>query len=306
MFRNLVALCAAASLAGCSINPKEQAGLTDAISGIFTTVNTYTALDQTLAEEFLRHSAELEFISRRFASCRDNDDPIIKELGVVQPKSIQKRESDLLQLRLAELYLIKKYGDAILAYSQQAADRSRHVDEIVHIGEAISGSAFAPPEAKVAAAAAKTFAGALKAIDQHYTNEQIKQAAITMHQPLVKMVGALKRNFHVVPQRTQLYLNAWRNCAEEKFRYMRDRPDVASPVVDLTGAYGVFQAQYRTYINAMPPIGNALDNIVKANAALMTTSSDEVALTAKSLSDTVNAVVATYNTAKTLPQEFKN
>jgi hypothetical protein len=309
--KSIAALSAALLLCGCSVAPKDLTGFNTSVSNVFALTSAATALDQVLAEEFVKQSAELEFLSKngnRGETCRDNDDPIIREIGNVEPKSIQKREEARIKLRLAELYLIKKYADTLAAYVEKRDDRIQYLNDMLAIADTLSHSAIAPPEAKVIGAGARVVGNAFIALHNNYTELQLRRAAEKMRPTLAKMVGALKRNFHLVPDRTQLYLNAWRNCAEEKFRYMRDRPypSLRANVVELDNSYSVFQTQLRTYINSVPQMGEALDKIVKANEAIIEVSSDEMLTAAKQLVASIDGVIAAYNTAKTLPDQIRN
>jgi hypothetical protein len=299
-------------LCGCAVDPKNSTAFTGALNSVFALKESATGLDQSLAEDFVKHSAELEYLSRWGKgvgqTCRDNDDPIIKTLGNVTAKSIKKQEDALLKVRLAELFLIQKYSEALSGYAEARADRAQHVAEILGLADSINATAFVPPEGKLVAATAKAVGAAFIAMDQNITNLKIQKAALKMQPTLVKMVGNLKRNFHVLGDRTQLYLNAWKSCAEEKFRFMRDTPSPSprSTIVELQSAYSSYQAQYRTYINSLPQLGDDLDKIVKANQALIDTDSAELVTSAQQLSTTVNTVVSAYQSVKELPTKMSS
>jgi hypothetical protein len=303
--RNAVLISVAAlSLAGCAVDPKDPTGFATAINNVLTSASAATAMDQQLAEDFVKQTSDLEYLSKNAQSCRNSDDPIVKAIGIAAPKSIKMKEDKDIQTRLAELQLIKTYSDALLAFAKQEATRSSYIDDFNNIAAAANTTAFATPEMKVVAAAAQTIGAAFKAIGTNISNERLRQTATRMQPTLVKMVGNLKRKFHIVSDETQSYLNTWRTCTEMKFAFMRDRPAPSrqSSVVDLHNSYDAYQVQLRTYLNSVPQIGDSLDAIVKANQAIIDTSPDELVSTAQQLSTTVTGVVNGYKAVKSAAQ----
>jgi hypothetical protein len=309
MYRLGLVCAISISCAGCATNSADTTGFADALSGLTGAISTSAAMDQQLAEAYTSETSQLEYLSRNTETCRDNKQTI---KSAVRPKSIQVQEEKRLNERLKEVELLREYAKALLAISKDAQDFETHVSIIQSIVSSSNGVASNFPavreDASAIAIAGKAILEGVKQINRQRTNLAIRSAAIKMQPHVNKMVESLKKRVHLVSDRTQIYLNAWRVCADEKFAFMRDRaiPNVrAAHLVDLTSSYGTFQSQYRGFLNSIPQVDKkALDAIKEANARLIDTDIAELGTTAEQLNSSVGAIITAYNSAKALPRQL--
>jgi hypothetical protein len=299
---------AALFLSGCAA--PNISGVASPITALLTTAADTAALDQELADEFVKQSAQLYFLSDRKETCLDND-------GLTPTKTInrqiERQEAALLKLRLADLYNLSDYADTLAKFDKDRAKRAEQIDFVNRsIAAGVELAGFNPAfTAEAAAVQQGTIAitGLVKLIDANATNLAIMKKAREMQPKVEAMITRLEEKFHIVGDRAQLYVNAWRACTREKFVYIRDR--MATPakpvlVVDLDNTYGAFRTQYRNYLNRIPHIEKAaFEKIKDANRAMVNAQSPEdFAKAAENLAATVSQLVSTYKTvnesAKTL------
>lgn len=311
---SVAALCCV-FVSGCAVNPGDPTGFISALTPITGAIQTAAAMDQQLAEEFVRQSNQLEFLSRNRETCRDNREMIVP--AEVKPKAIQIQEERRLYARLREVELLQEYAKALQAIAKGAADRDERFANIQRLINgargAVSNVALTPLERQdvsVIADSATVILAALRAIDRHRTGEAIRREAARMEPKIGKMVASLKKRIHLVGVRTQAYLNAWRVCADEKYAFIRDksvRNVQPALIVDLDNSYGAFQAQYRAFLNNVPQVDKrALDAIKDAHRKLMETDLAEFATTVEELNVTVSRLIDVYNNFNALPQKLAN
>lgn len=308
MIKSILVACAAIIfLGGCAVNPKDITGVTGVLSNAFAALQTHEELNQALAEEFLRQTAELEYLSARQETCRDNEDAAVRDLRTFTPKEVRAKEAKFIRDRFAELYFLQKYSVGLAKFATTQTARNAELDALAAIAASPGSLTISPPEAKAIAAAAKIVIEAVKAAEVHQTNYEIMKAAEKIHPTIRKMVASMKKKFHLVGDGTQLLLNAWYSCAEEKYIYMRNTLVVRMPTsaVDLDNSYGAFQAQYRAFINRVPSIAGVLDELEAANEKIFTTSVEEFSTTTQQLATTVNSVISAYSAVKQVRTTFE-
>ncbi|NUU42296.1 hypothetical protein [Tardiphaga robiniae] len=306
--RNFIALTAATFLSGCA--SPNLAGVSSPITALLTTASDAAALDQELADEFAKQSATLYFLSNKKETCLDNDGltPVY-----TKKKDIERQEAALLKLRLADLYNLSAYADTLAQFDQDKSKRVAQraaVNRIIAAGAEIAGySVVFEKEAKAVSLVSSAVIQLANDIDSNVTNRKIMQTARDMQPKVDAMITRLKERFHIVGDRAQLYVNAWRECTREKFIYIRDymaQPSKPVSVVDLDSNYYTFRTQYRNYLNKIPHIEkSAFEKIRQANNMMVAAQTEEdFAKGAEALAATVGQLVSTYKTvnesAKTL------
>jgi hypothetical protein len=284
------------------------AGVGSPITALLTTASDAAALDQELADEFLKQSAVLYFLSNRKETCLDNDG---LTPTYVKNKQIQRQEEEILKLRLVDLYNLADYADSLAKIEKDRVQRAAQIDtaaKIVGTGTQMAG--YFPLVAAEAAAVKQgsdSVAALVKLIDEQRTTAEILRKAREMQPKVDKMITRLKERFHIVSDRTQLYVNAWRACTREKYIYIRDRmASQATPVsvVDLDNSYSEFREKYRAYLNRIPHIDKAsFEKIREANNAMVNaTDIADFQAGAEKLAAVVNQLVSTYKTLKSTGQ----
>lgn len=296
----LIALCL--FLPGCA--SPNLVGVASPITALLTTTSDAAALDQELAEEFVKQSSVLYFLSNRKETCLDNDG--LTPLHV-RNKQIQRQEEEILKLRLVDLYNLADYADSLARIEKDRAQRAAQIDAATRIVGAATQMAGQFPLVAAEVAAVKqgsdSVAALVKMIDEQRTAMEILRKAREMQPKVDKMITRLAERFHIVSDRTQLYVNAWRACTREKYVYMRDRmasPTTPVSVVDLDASYTEFREKYRTYLNRIPHISKAsFEKIREANNAMLAaTDIAEFQASAEKLAAIVNQLVSTYKTLK--------
>lgn len=296
----LIALCL--FLPGCA--SPNLVGVASPITALLTTTSDAAALDQELAEEFVKQSSVLYFLSNRKETCLDNDG--LTPLHV-RNKQIQRQEEEILKLRLVDLYNLADYADSLARIEKDRAQRAAQIDAATRIVGAATQMAGQFPLVAAEVAAVKqgsdSVAALAKMIDEQRTAMEILRKAREMQPKVDKMITRLAERFHIVSDRTQLYVNAWRACTREKYVYMRDRmasPTTPVSVVDLDASYTEFREKYRTYLNRIPHISKAsFEKIREANNAMLAaTDIAEFQASAEKLAAIVNQLVSTYKTLK--------
>lgn len=295
-------------LSGCA--GANISGVSSPITALLTTASDTAALDQELADEFVRQSAQLYFLSDKKETCLDND-------GLTPTKTrnreIERQEAALLKLRLADLYNLSDYADTLAKFDKDRIKRAEQIDFVnrsIAAGVQLAGlnPAFTA-EAAAVQQGTTAISGLVKMIDANVTTLEIMKKARAMQPKVEAMITRLEEKYHIVGDRAQLYVNAWRACTREKFIYIRDRmatPAKPVSIVDLDSNYGAFRAQYRNYLNRIPHIEKAaFEKIKDANRAMVNAQSPEdFAKGAENLAAIVSQLVSTYKTvndsAKTL------
>jgi hypothetical protein len=273
-----------------------------------STASDAAALDQELADEFIKQSAVLYFLSNRKETCLDNDG---LTPTYVKNKQIQRQEEEILKLRLVDLYNLSDYADSLAKIEKDRAARAAQIDAAAGIVAAGAQMAGQFPLLATEVAAVKqgsdSIAALVKIIDEQRTAMEILRKAREMQPKVDKMITRLAEKFHIVSDRTQLYVNAWRACTREKYLYIKDRmASTATPVsvVDLDNSYTEFRNQYRTYLNRIPHIDKAaFEKIRDANNKMLNaTDIAEFQAGAERLAAVVNQLVSTYKTLKATGQ----
>jgi hypothetical protein len=299
---------AAFFLSGCAA--ANVTGVSSPITALLTTASDAAALDQELADEFIKQSAQLYFLSDKRATCLDNDG---LTPTYTKNKDIERQEAALLKLRLADLYNLSDYADTLAKYDKDRAKRAEQIDFVNRsIAAGVQLAGLNPGFAVEAAAVQQgttAIAGLVKLIDNNATTYAIMKKAREMQPKVEAMITRLEEKFHIVGDRSQLYVNAWRACTREKFVYMRDQmatPAKPVSIVDLDNTYGAFRTQYRNYLNRIPHIEKAaFEKIKDANRAMASAqTAEDFAKGAENLAAIVAQLVSTYKTvnesAKTL------
>ena len=293
-FALLVAGCAAPNISGVS----------SPITALLTTASDAATLDQELADEFAKQSAQLYFLSDKKATCLDNDG---LTPAYTKTKDIERQELALLKLRLADLYNLSGYAETLASFDKERLQRAQQIDTtLALIGAGVQIAGYNPAfklEADAVKDAAASIAALAKLVDTYKTAYEVINKAREMQKKVDAMIGRLEDKFHIVGDRAQLYVNAWRACTREKYIYIRDRmatPSKPLSVVDLDNNYGAFRAQYRAYLNRIPHIDKAAFEKVRTanNAMLNAQSPDDFAKAAQNLAAVVGQLVSTYKSVK--------
>lgn len=300
-------LIAIVFLQGCA--SPNISGVSSPITSLLTAASDTVALDQELSDEFTKQSATLYFLSGEKETCLDNADlPPTSAAGrqvYTKKKDIERQEAALLKLRLADLYNLSDYADTLTKFDKDRSIRSSEraaVGRVIAAGAEIAGySVVFKKEAEAVNEVSTAITKLADDIDKRVTNERIMAKAREMRPKVNATITRLKERFHIVGDRAQLYVNAWRACTREKFEYVRDRmanPSKPLSVVDLDTNYYSFRSQYRTYLNRIPHIEqSAFEKIRQANDAMLDAAdAEEFARRAEALATTVGQLVSTYKT----------
>lgn len=289
-------------LSGCAL--PNIAGIASPITALTTAASDAAALDQELADEFIKQSAVLYFLSNKTQTCLDNDG---LTPTYAKNKQIQRQEEAILRLRLVDLYNLSDYADSLAKLEKDRVARAASIDNANRIiASGVQAAGYFPlvgEEAKAVKTSAESIGALVKLIDQNATAYKIMKKAKEMQPEVEKMITRLEDKFHIVSDRTQLYVNAWRACTREKFLYIRDNmASTARPVavLDLDASYTEFRSKYRDYLNRIPHIEKeSFEKIKKANRDMANTdTAEEFAAASEKLAALVDQLVSTYKTVK--------
>ncbi|OQW55133.1 MAG: hypothetical protein A4S14_13935 [Proteobacteria bacterium SG_bin9] len=302
--RILSAIIVSGFLSGCAA--PNIAGVLSPITSLTTAVSDAAALDQELADEFVKQSAVLYFLSNKRETCLDNGDGLTP--AYTKHKQIQKKELGYLKLRLIELYKLEEYANSLADLENKRAERAARIDyynRVAAVGTQLAGyMPLIAEEAKAVKATSDAITALVKLIDQNQTAYKIMEKAHAMQPEIEKMLDRLEDKFQIVSERTQLYVNAWRACTREKFLYIRDNmASTTKPVaiLDLDASYMEFRTKYRSYLNRIPQVEKgAFKKIKEANKKMAEANTvEEFAANAEALAALVAQLVSTYETVKT-------
>jgi hypothetical protein len=293
------------ALTGCAAS--DLTGIMSPINALTGAASNTVVLEQELADQFIKESAQLYFLSKGHETCLDNNTEGLRIAPYTKLLAYQKQEEAYLQLRLADLYALSAYGETLAGIQKEREERSKEIGVALSLIQAGTQIAGYNPEFAIEAKAVKEAANAVGALANSIIGYEYNQRIITqanLMRPKVNgMLARLEDKFHIVGDRAQLYVNAWRACTREKYVFIRDRmPSYATPVsvVELDSNYGAFRSQLREYLNRVPHIEkSAFEKIRKANDAMLAAPTpEEFAKRAQALADLVGQLVSTYKTAK--------
>lgn len=257
----------AALVSGCAIDPK---ALTGAGAGATTVLGFYSTsadLRQQLAQDTIKESAQLEYLSSFTRTCRDNpgymfpkDFKASRNIKAETIARFKKSDADyafLVEYSKAFDAIVKSYGDV-------------QVDITTSVGIAKSLGKYSKETAALSEIAAIIGTAAIAA------TEEIKfyklRAAAKKYQPLLEdHVKTLSGRLSGLDRQTMQDIAVWLDCVQEKFTViaMLAKPTILpTSAVELDNAYGAFQAQYRSYIGTSPQVGSMLKDLIDANKAI--------------------------------------
>jgi hypothetical protein len=301
----IICISGAALLSGCVAT--DLSGLASPITALTAAASNTVALEQELADLFVKESAQLYFLSSGKETCLDNDTEGLKIKPYTKVMAYKKQEEAYLKLRLADLYSLAAYGDSLASIQKEREQRSKEIG--VALGLIAAGTQIAgynpefAAEAKLVKDAATAVAALANTIVGYEYDQKIIDEAKRMRTKVDGMLARLEDRFHIVGDRAQLYINAWRACTREKYVYIRDKmatPAKPVSIVELDTNYGTFRAQYREYLNRIPHIEkSAFEKIRQANNAMLEAPTpEEFAKEAQRLADLVGQLISTYKTVK--------
>ncbi|MES2750299.1 MAG: hypothetical protein V4661_02900 [Pseudomonadota bacterium] len=262
----LIALIAAL-VSGCAINPKALSGASAGANAVLGFYSTTADLRQQLAQDTIKESAQLEYLSYNKSTCRDNPGYMFGN-NFYSARNIKAKTIEEFEKSDSDYIFLTKYSiafDGIIKSAEGAAtDITNYVSIIKSAGKYSSETAALSEVVSLLGTAAI-------AINEEVKFRKLRDAA-TKYQPQLELLAKrLSGRLGGLDRETIKDISVWRNCVQEKFDViwaLSNPSRFPTSVTELDAAYGAFQAQYRSYVGTSPQIGEMLSDLVKANKAI--------------------------------------
>jgi hypothetical protein len=264
VMKSLTVLLAAACLAGCAVDPRALTGASAGATTILSFYSTSADLRQQLALDTIKESAQLEYLSNYERTCRDNPGYMFpkdyRSARNIKAEALKKfEESDV------DYKFLVEYSRAFDKIVKQAGDVAADIENAVAIAK--TAGKFSSETAAMSEIAALLGQAAI-AVNEEVKFQKIKRAARRYQKLLEEHAKTLSGRLSGLDRQTMRDIAVWRDCVQEKFKVIGQiaRPSVLpTSAIELDSAYGVFQAQYRSYVGSSPQAGDMLQALVDAN-----------------------------------------
>lgn len=257
----------AALVGGCAIDPKALTGAGAGATAVLGFYSTSADLRQQLAQDTIKESAQLEYLSNFTRTCRDNPGYMFPK-DFRSAKNIKADAIERLRKSDEDYIFLVEYSKAFDAIVKNYAGVQENIT--TSVGIAKSFGKYSKETAALSEIAAILGTAAIAA------TEEIKfyklRAAAKKYQPLLEEhVKTLRGRLSGLDRQTIQDISVWRDCVQEKFKVIASlaKPAILpTSVIELDTAYGAFQAQYRSYVGTSPQVGGMLKDLVDANEAI--------------------------------------
>lgn len=257
----------AALVGGCAIDPKALTGASAGATAVLGFYSTTADLRQQLAQDTIKESAQLEYLSGFNRTCRDNPGYMFPK-DFRSAKNIKAETIERLKKSDTDYIFLLEYSKAFDAIVKNYSDVQ--ADITTSVGIAKSLGKYSKETAAMSEIAAILGTAAVAA------TEEIKfyklRAAAKKYQPLLEEhAKTLTGRLSGLDRQTIQDISVWRDCVQEKFKViasLAESTTYPTSAVELDNAYGAFQAQYRAYVGTSPQVGGMLRDLVDANKAI--------------------------------------
>jgi len=212
MKKIFVATSVALFSAGCAVNPADPTAALSGTTGFLSFINNTAALDQALAEDIVKVSAQLEYLSLGKATCNDNPEVVVRDYG--QARNVARDAIIELGKYFTELKFLKEYSEELTKIATEYTSSQTDIENLRASAVALGALT---PEGIAAAAAVNGLASAIKAANTFGMNAKLRATAEGYHPQLQKTVKALKDKVPAVNTRSLNNIAIWRRCVEEKY-----------------------------------------------------------------------------------------